>query len=555
VFVQLLRGCRGRATKIRDFEFQSWQFTALVSAVLVLFYNDAFWGEMLRLRAEFTAPNLAFMVASFLLLWALVNLLLSLVAFRFLLKGMTIVLLLTGASVGYFMDTYGVLIDHTMIQNVVETDAAEAADLITLRLVVHMAVFGLLPCAWVAMARVRYRRAPGQVLHALAGVTLSALAGAAVVLAYYQDYASLFRNERHLRYLVTPSNYLYATWKYAAERMDSGASVMMPIGTDAARGPLWQEHRKPVLLVLVVGETARAENFALNGYARPTTPRLQQEGVLNFSNVHACGTATATSLPCMFSQLSRSDYDDTEAHSQEGLLDVLAHAGIPVLWRENSSGCKGVCDRVTVERRQAFATPELCDDSQCFDEALLNGLDELLAARREDRVIVLHQLGSHGPAYYRRYPKAQERFTPVCTTGQLQSCDRQAIVNAYDNTILYTDHVLGKVVDLLKSQGDRYDTAMIYISDHGESLGEHNIYLHGLPYLIAPDVQKHIPLAVWLSHGFRQNFAVDTACLARQANRPYSHDHLFHSVLGLLDIRTRVYDARLDMFAACRRPA
>ncbi|MNN33616.1 Phosphoethanolamine transferase EptA [compost metagenome] len=161
-------------------------------------------------------------------------------------------------------------------------------------------------------------------------------------------------------------------------------------------------------------------------------------------------------------------------------------------------------------------------------------------------------MGSHGPAYFKRYPPAFEKFTPVCRSNDLSACSRESIVNGYDNTLLYTDYVLSSLIDLLRKNESRLDTAMLYLSDHGESLGEYNLFLHGTPYLLAPDQQKHVGMLAWFSEGYRQSFALDDACLRQRSGEPLSQDNLFHSMLGLLEVRTRSYDPGLDLFAACR---
>jgi lipid A ethanolaminephosphotransferase len=163
-------------------------------------------------------------------------------------------------------------------------------------------------------------------------------------------------------------------------------------------------------------------------------------------------------------------------------------------------------------------------------------------------------MGSHGPAYYKRYPDAFERFRPACKQSQFSRCTNQEIVNAYDNSIVYTDYVLSRLIELLQDYDrDGIATSMIYLSDHGESLGEDNLYLHAMPYAIAPDVQKHIPLVLWLSPRYQAEFAVDMSCMKARKDRPVSQDNLFHSVLGVLDVQTKVYDSKLDIFAPCRK--
>jgi lipid A ethanolaminephosphotransferase len=255
----------------------------------------------------------------------------------------------------------------------------------------------------------------------------------------------------------------------------------------------------------------------------------------------------------MFSDFGRNDYSDSKAKHYENLLDVLTHAGINVLWRDNNSGCKGVCERVPTEMMEKLTIPAFCNDTECFDEVLLHGLQEKIDSFNNDGVIVLHQKGNHGPAYYLRHPEAFKKFTPECTSNQVQDCPREQIVNAYDNSILYTDYFLSQIIHLLQHNADRYNTALLYMSDHGESLGENGIYLHGLPYKIAPDEQIHIPFIMWLSPEFATSFNIDTDCVKQYSTEAYSHDNLFHSVLGMLDIQSNEYDAELDIFNRCRQ--
>jgi lipid A ethanolaminephosphotransferase len=376
-----------------------------------------------------------------------------------------------------------------------------------------------------------------------------------LLVVFFKTLAPTLREHRELRYLLTPTNYIQAINGYIKQRF-ARRIVVAPLGTDAIKGVTASENKHRSVTVIVVGETARAANFSLNGYARATNPQLAlQPELLNFNHVVSCGTATAVSLPCVFSMLGREHYSDTQAYAQEGLLDVLRHAGFEVLWRDNNSGCKGACDRVAYED---LSVPEKgnqwCVADECYDERLLDRLPDIIHEARDDLVIVLHQKGSHGPAYHKRYPAAFQRFGPVCETNELEKCSRESIVAAYDNTILYTDHVLNKTIELLKAseRRDPINTAMLYFSDHGESLGEHNLYLHGAPYMIAPAEQREVPLMLWLSEGYRDRYQIDQRCLAARTSQSFSHDNVFHSVLGMLNVNTALYNPRLDLVGPCR---
>ena len=364
----------------------------------------------------------------------------------------------------------------------------------------------------------------------------------------------------------------------AAAQAKGAAQPRQPIGLDAKPGALFRDRARPLVLVLVVGETARAANWGLNGYARQTTPELaalatlnRQPGppaLVNFRDVTSCGTNTEVWLPCMFAPVGRRDYDEAVVSGRQSLLHVLARAGVAVQWRDNQSGCKGVCDGLPHDDVLSINPAGLCAEGRCLDEGLLSGLDERLAnaanAARSGapgapgapatQLLVLHQLGSHGPVYFRRYPRALARFLPACESDDLHQCTRAEITNAYDNALLYTDHVLSSLV-AKPAAADGVDTAMIYVSDHGESLGENNLYLHGLPYGIAPDVQKRVPIMMWFSPGLPRALGLDVACVQRRDLQTAAHDQLFHTVLGLLDVQTALYEAALDLSGGCRSTA
>jgi lipid A ethanolaminephosphotransferase len=357
---------------------------------------------------------------------------------------------------------------------------------------------------------------------------------------------------------VTPANLLDSTYGYVAEALKSPLTIT-PVGEDATRGDHLKAVQRPVVTVLVVGETARADHFSLNGYERETNPELAAWHVVYFEDVSSCGTATAVSLPCMFSDLTRSDYSKSGAKSRDGLLKVVSRAGFQTEWLDNNAGCKGVCDNVDTWISEGMDTEGMCIDGECYDDILLDKLDESLARAtrgpHQDRLIVLHQNGSHGPAYYRRYPEAFRRFTPDCRSDEFSDCSREEIVNSYDNTIYYTDHFLARIIDKLDDYSDRMDTALLYVSDHGESLGEYGLYLHGTPYMLAPSSQTHVPMLFWMSTNYRQDFGVDPQCLESRRATRLSHDYLFHSVLGMLDIATAARDSQLDLFDGCAGPA
>lgn len=513
--------------------------------------NVPFWRTFWQSEGGLHSGNVLFLLTAPLAAMAWTYIILLGLAWGRATKLVLGVVLLASAIAGYFTYTYGVLVDGNMVANVVQTHTGEARELLSWRMAGWVGLFGVFPTMLIASVRTTgeplLRELGTKALHS----TFAAACIAAVLMLNYQNYASTLRNHRELRLMLVPHNIVAALHGYFTRRL-SVPAALQAVGTDARRMAAAESRRKPMLAVLVVGETARAQNFSLNGYPRPTNPELMRQDVLSFSNVSACGTSTAVSLPCMFADVGRARYDDSLGLRREGLLDVLQHAGISVLWRDNNSGCKGVCARVPHQERPAMHASGLCREGDCYDKILLEGLQDYVDGLRDDALIVLHMNGSHGPAYYKRYPQSFETFTPACHTAELDRCSRESILNAYDNSIRYTDHVLSRAIEFLRVNGRRFDTAMVYVSDHGESLGEKGLYLHGIPYALAPREQIHVPLLVWLSHGMYDRLRIDRACLAAHQKDPLSHDNVFHSMLGLSMVHTAAYAPALDIFQSCR---
>ena len=526
--------------------------TLVASAFLLVGFNFILWQHLLVITAA-DGRGLLLCLAFAVIVFSAFNLVLTLLAFRPVLKPLLMLLFMISAGVAYFMAQYGVLMDAGMLRNFAETNATEVRDLLSLKLFVYIGLLGVLPSWLLFKTPISYRRWPRELLSKLlVGVASVAVLGA-VAMINYQGLSSLFRNHHELHLMVVPSNYIGASFGYLREQVASAKQPFITLGEDASRNPAWQTHARKSLTVLVVGESARAENFGILGYNRDTTPQLDKEaGLIAFTDVHSCGTETAVSVPCMFSNMGRKNYDASKAKNEEGLLDVLKRAGLEVIWRDKQSGCKGTCDRVTLQDVSNLKDPSLCANSECRDEILLQGLQHFIDTLDKDTVLVLHQMGSHGPEYFKRYPKEYEHFTPVCESNALNNCSRESIVNGYDNTLVYTDHVLSMLIDLLRANQDKVDTAMLYLSDHGESLGEYNLFLHGTPYMLAPEQQKHVAMLAWFSDSYQKSFSVDTHCLQMSRDKPLSQDNLFHSMLGLLEVNSKVYNQDLDMFASCR---
>ncbi|MGO3909725.1 phosphoethanolamine transferase EptA [Huaxiibacter chinensis] len=478
----------------------------------------------------------------------------SLLNIPFIRKPLLILLTMGCAGATYFMYTYGAVIDQNMIVNVFETNSQEATALVTPQMILWIAIAGVIPSLVLALTRIHSGKWWYTLLMRLASMLGALLIILLIASVFYKDYASLFRNNKSIVKMVTPANYVSAMMKYSKERWFAGDQTLVRMGEDAHKGPVILGQAKKTVLVLVIGEASRAENYSLNGYGRETNPELTKQNVINFPQASSCGTETAVSVPCMFSGMPRKKYDADLAHHQEGLLDVLAHAGVNLLWRENDGGCKGACDRIPHTDMTQWKLDQFCKDKSCIDDADLYHLDNVLDGLKQDSVLVVHLMGSHGPAYYQRYPQAYRKFTPTCDTNQIQDCDHQALINTYDNTILYTDSVLSRTIDALKARQSTMNTALIYLSDHGESLGENGIYLHGTPYLLAPSQQTHIPFMFWLSPDYVKNYGVDEPCLRDlAAKNAVSQDNLYSTVMGMMNVKSAVYQPLMDILTPCRK--
>lgn len=512
------------------------------------FHAVAATGALQGVRGAVTAISLFAAIA------ALHGLLLGLLCNRWTAKPLLTVLLLVNAAAAYFMSAYTVYLDADMLRNILHTDGKESHELVSLAALPSLLAYGVLPSVLLWRLRLKPRALPRAAIVRAGFMLAAALIAAAALMASFQSTAALMRNHRELRYLITPGNYLVSLVQVAHDATRDRHRPREPVGTQA-RVVGRPAGAKPRLLVLVVGETVRAQNWGLNGYARQTTPQLatlvrDPAGPINFRDVTACGSSTEISLPCMFSPYGRAHYDKDRIRYSESLLHVLEHAGIRTLWRDNQTGCKGVCEGLAFESFEYGRVPGDCARDGCLDAAMLHALTDRIAVQPGDQVVVLHQLGNHGPAYYARYPARLRRFIPTCDTSDLSLCSRAAIVNAYDNAVLYTDDFLARTIHLLADQRER-DTALIYLSDHGESLGEDGLYLHGVPYAIAPETQTRVPMLIWLSPQFAATRGVDRDCLRRHSIEAVSQDNLFHSVLGLMQVRTPEYTAALDLFARC----
>lgn len=530
-------------------------FAIAISAVWALLYNDVFWDRTFAAMWQPSGDAGFFLAALCLLVVTLQATAILLLPGRKLMRAVVGAFFIIASVGSYFTEAYGAIMDKDMLRNVFATEPAEIEGLLGPALLAHLVLFGIVPAILVW----RVRLPATGVLHRVKqrGLFLAVAWGlcAAALFATSANFAVFLRANKPIRFTLSPlAPVSSAAGLVADTRKHRHAGPLIDPGGKATRVGAIQT--RPLVMFVVIGETARAANFELGGYARPTNPRLAQlPGVMYFDRATSCGTSTAISVPCMFSPLGRQNFDVNAAGDYVNLLDTLAGAGFDVEWRDNNAGCKGVCVRVPTTNYSGQTDAGLCVHSYCFDEILLEGLKERLQRVTRDTVIVFHQIGSHGPAYFERYPPRFEIFTPACRSNELQRCTREEIVNAYDNSIAYSDYVLSRQMELLDGEDSRIDALLVYVSDHGESLGEHGLYLHGLPYAFAPAVQREVPMLFWTSASFRRRTGVEEECLRGRAHDAVSHDNFYHTLLGAAELRDRIYDPRLDLLAPCRHHA
>ncbi|MEP3438104.1 MAG: phosphoethanolamine--lipid A transferase [Hoeflea sp.] len=521
-----------------------------VSAWIIIALNIVFWEKTAEAFGEHRTALMAFAIGIAALLTALT---LS-VSIKYVTKPIYITAIFSAAAAAWFMGQFGVIIDTDMIRNAAQTTPAEAGHLMTPAFFRHMIFYAVLPSLLIVIVRIRHRTFGAKVKWNLAVIMPLLLLALVMALWQYPAIASTMRNNRIVIKTLNPISPIISAVKYVIRQGKDKNIVALPLDPDAKPGPLASHAGKPVVTIIVAGETARAQNFSLGGYERKTNPELEKRDVAYFRNTASCGTATEVSLPCMFSLLGHADYTHEAALAQENVLDVLSHAGVDVTWWENNTGDKAVAKRINMRNFSRENDPRYCVETECLDQDMVDALGPWLDTIKGNTTLVLHQLGSHGPAYYGRYSEEQRLFKPDCRTADFASCTKDEIVNAYDNTIVATDHMLAQVIDMLAARSDRLASSLIYMSDHGESLGESGLYLHGMPYMFAPDEQTHVPFIMWVSQSYSKIFGVTTECLSSQADEAFSQDNMFHTVLGMMGIDAADYNPALDVTAKCRQP-
>lgn len=534
---------------IRGTKLSANQLLITTCIYITLVLNFPFLQKAAHAIIGLAQYNVLFLLSLPLFLFAIVLIIHSVFAWKWLLKPVLMITIIVSACLLYATISYGIVFDYGMVQNTFETDTAEAFSYVNGYATLFVLSFGVLPAGLIAVVEIKYQPFLAEVASRLKLILSSILVIALIASVFYSDYAAVGRNNKPLIGYITPYKMLDATVKYIKHHYLYPPLVFTLL--DAAP-TIHRTDSKKHVTVMVLGETARAQNFSYNGYSHNTNQYTAHEKLISFSNMHSCGTATAVSVPCMFSRLSHTEYDNRQADAQQNVVDIIAAAGANVLWISNNNGsCKGVCKRVPSIQIIPQESHPLCDGEFCFDEVLLEPLNAKLSTlTHANTLIVLHMIGSHGPTYYKRYPQTQRTFTPDCPRSDIQNCTDEALMNTYDNTIAYTDYVLEKIITSLKRAAidTEVNTSLIYVSDHGESLGENGIYLHGLPYSFAPESQTHIPMLLWAG---KENTDLAIDCIAAVKDTYLSHDNVFDILLGMMAVSTVSYSQQNDPFSPC----
>ncbi len=535
------------------FKISARSVAVLVAVAFVLIYNYKIWSIYFSARSIDSLSSVSELITFILFVFFLMLAIFSLFSFKRIQKPALIFIFISSSIAMYFSNSLNVYFDADMLANIFETDYREARELIVRPLIIYLLLLGLLPSVLIMMAKIEYLPFRKQMLQNSIMFAASLSAAILVALPHYAAHSSFVRsNNTVLKGSLLPSSYIQATYLYAKKQWAFSTETQERLSMDDVpiKNERWSNYHKPLALVVIVGETARAESFSLQNGASDSI--LNQENLVYFSNFSSCGTSTVISVPCMFMSVGKSNYTRNMQYTYENILDVVVKSGFVTTWFDNLNGCKGLCQAVGETRPKVEDYPEFFHDDQFYDEVLVDKLAESISSTGGDQLRVLHQMGSHGPAYYKRLPETFIHHKPACLTEDFSKCSQEAIRNTYLDTVGYTEFVIAKAIEQLESLKETHDAALIYVSDHGESTGEMGLYLHGIPWMLAPQEQTHIPALVWMSDSYVDSRAIDLSCIASHRDNLYSHDNISHTILSMLDIQSKLYQENLDLLARCR---
>ena len=499
-------------------------FSCIVSIGTLLLYNIPFFSYV----ADNTNENIGgqiFLLASLAVVMLAVNFMMACLVMslmRMVGRILLAVLSVINATAVYFIITYSVIIDATTIENVFNTRYSEASAFFSWSLWLFLLALGVLPALWCLLQPVVFGT-----VKKLGIYCASALAVVLVVaLANISQTLWISQHDTELGGLLQPWSYLVNTCRVISSQHDEQAEeIRLPDGQI-------MDNEKAVV-VLVIGESARKANFQLYGYQRDTNPLLSRQEGLRVYQATSCATYTTAGAKAI---LEPQDSDDL----YELLPNYAFRTGVDVSWRTSNWGEPPIhIDEYLTDDELAAKYPA---ENKVYDGILFAGLRERIESSPRNKVlIILHTSTSHGPKYADKYPEEFGVYKPVARNVEEGEKNVGMLINAYDNTIRYTDFLLDSLINTLRSMDD-WNSAMIFISDHGESLGENKIFMHGLPMKLAPKVQYEIPFLVWTSKDFRDYKTEDELPAVLEQH------YIFHSVLNLLSIQSPAYNRDYDIF-------
>lgn len=495
-------------------------FALLMSFLNLLLFHFPFYSFVFN-NVDYKSFNGVFLIISIMVIMLVLNaFIFYLICFRSHVVGKSLLVLffIINAIAVYFINTYGVLIDKTMIGNILNTNYAESSSFFSIKLIVYIILFGVLPSIYII--KVKIINVTWKKFAITSSLTLLFIF--VLVFANASNWLWIDKNAKTLGALPMPWSYTANTYLfYAGKHKSNEKEILLPDATI-------KDNQKSIV-VLVIGESARSQNFSLYGYKKNTNPLLSKMDNLFHFDATSCATYTTAGVKCIL------EHENTD-QLYEILPNYLYRNNVEVIWRTTNWGEPPVHIKNYQNRDALMAN---CKGEGCeFDEVLLDGLKEqILASEKNKILVVLHTSTSHGPTYSKKYPAQFETFKPVCNSVELGDCSQEELISAYDNTIVYTDYILSRLIEDLKHLNE-YKSTMIFVSDHGESLGEKNLYMHGVPMSIAPKEQYEIPFIVWLSDRSKE----------LKPNKILSQNHIFHSVLNFLNIESPVYNEGMNIF-------
>lgn len=502
-------------------KFKLHHFALILSVITFLFFHYPFFKFVFE-NVDYKSFSGLLLVSSLVIVMIVAN---SFAYYLFLFinkifgKILLVITFIINAIAVYFINTYSVIIDESMMGNVFNTNYSESSSYFSVKMIFYVLFLGILPSIFIIKTEVKktsFKRFFSNIGIALIFLLVMAFANAT-------HWLWIDKNSKTLGGLAMPWSYSVNTallFKHRSEQ--NKKEILLPNATIS--------NQEKSVMVLVIGESARSQNFSLYGYKKNTNPLLSQTSNISVFPATSCATYTTAGVKCILEYENSNDL-------YEILPNYLFRNNVEVIWRTTNWG------EPPLHIKNKLSGEDLaknCTGTDCsYDGVLLNGLKEQIAASKSNKIlVVLHTSTSHGPSYNKKYPAKFETFTPICNSVDLAKCTPTELMNAYDNTIVYTDYLLHRVIEDLRAL-PQYKSSMIYVSDHGESLGEKNLYMHGLPMSIAPKEQYEIPFIVWIS---------DNSTKQLKPKQSVSQNYVFHSVLNFLDVKSPIYKEEMNIF-------